>query len=152
VGFSLFGLIVGIAVLAPNFLLLAFPPHDLVPVVRTPLLLLWLERAGQALCLVVPAITQPGHLIWWWSIPAALALVAYYALWARYLASGRRLTLLYDTVWRIPVPMAILPVVVFLAAAAWLSNPWIAIAALLLAAGHIPVAVITSRVPISVAG
>jgi hypothetical protein len=53
--------------------------------------------------------------------------------------------LLYRPLWRVPVPMAILPAAVFLAAAAWLSNPWIAIAALILAAGHIPVSVITAR-------
>ncbi|WOF21902.1 hypothetical protein N8K70_10950 [Microbacterium betulae] len=34
---------------------------------------------------------------------------------------------------------------VFLAAAAWLGSPWIAVAALVLAAGHVPVAMITGR-------
>jgi hypothetical protein len=92
----------------------------------------------------VPAITLAASPQWWWLIPAAVALILYYALWSRYLA-GRRYALLYDSLWGLPVPMAILPVVVFLAAAGWLSNAWIAIAALVLAAGHIPVAVITRR-------
>lgn len=41
--------------------------------------------------------------------------------------------------------MAILPVVVFLASAAWLSNPWIAAAAVILAVGHIPAALLIAR-------
>ncbi|TCK24606.1 hypothetical protein [Pseudonocardia endophytica] len=144
-GFSSLGLVVSIAVLAPNLLLLRFPPRGRRGPAHVPRALEWLERAGQALCLVVPAITEPGNIVWWWALPAAGALVAYYALWTRYLVGGCRVSLLYDRVWLIPVPMAILPVVTFLATAAWLGNLWIAVSALVLATGHIPVAVITSR-------
>ncbi|WOF23264.1 hypothetical protein N8K70_00920 [Microbacterium betulae] len=144
-GFSPLGLVVSIAALAPNLLLIWFPPRDQTPAAHAPRPLEWLERAGQALCLVLPAITRPGNIVWWWTLPAAIALVAYYALWTRYLIDGRLHTLLYEPLWRVPVPMAILPVGVFLATAAWLSNPWIAAAALVLGAGHVPVAIITSR-------
>lgn len=41
--------------------------------------------------------------------------------------------------------MAILPVIVFLAAAALLNNLWVAVAALVLAAGHVPAAVLIAR-------
>lgn len=143
-GFSLLGLIVSILVLAPNLLLLRFPPRGRNAVAHVPRLLEWSERAGQALCLVVPAITLPGAIVWWWAVPAAGALATYYALWGRYLA-GREQGLLYAALWRIPVPMAVMPVLVFLCAAAWLSNPWIAIAAVVLAVGHIPVALLTRR-------
>jgi hypothetical protein len=34
--------------------------------------------------------------------------------------------------------MAVFPVLAFLAAAGWLDNPWLAGAAIILAAGHIP--------------
>ncbi|GGM59339.1 hypothetical protein [Microbacterium saperdae] len=144
-GFSLLGLIVSIAVLAPNLLLLWFPPHGQNTVARVPRLLEGVERMGQALCLVVPAITLPGAIVWWWALPAVLALAIYYGLWGRYLVAGRAQALLYASLWRVPVPMAVMPVVVFLCAAAWLSNPWIAIAAAVLALGHIPVALLTRR-------
>lgn len=42
-------------------------------------------------------------------------------------------------------PRAVLPVVYLGSAAAWLSNPWIAVASVVLAAGHIPAAVVTAR-------
>lgn len=145
VGFSPLGLIVSIAVLAPNLILLWRPPATKPPELRVPPPFEWFERAGQALCLVAPAITVPGWIAWGWAIPAGLALAAYYGLWIRYLAGGRRLAFLYAPVWHVPVPMAILPVAVFLCAAAWLGNAWIAGSAALLAAGHIPVALLTSR-------
>ncbi|MFJ3473323.1 hypothetical protein ACIPJ1_10345 [Microbacterium maritypicum] len=144
-GFSPLGLIVSIVVLAPNLLLLWFPPRGRNVVVRVPRPLEGVERAGQALCLVVPAITVPGAIIWWWVLPAAVALATYDVLWCRYLVEGREQTLLYASLWRVPVPMAVMPVVVFLCAAGWLSNPWIALAAVVLAAGHIPVALLTRR-------
>lgn len=144
-GFSPWGLVVGLAVLAPNLLLVCLPPRVPVPTARVPRLLGWLERVGQALCLVVPAITQPGELAAWWAVPALVALAGYYALWARYVLTGRVGAALYRPWWAVPVPMAILPVVVFLSAAAWLSNPWVAVAAVVLAAGHIPASAIIAR-------
>ncbi|GAB3598596.1 hypothetical protein [Microbacterium tumbae] len=144
-GFSWIGLAVGLAVLAPNLLLIRFPPVEGMPAFRPPAALSWLERAGQALCLVVPAITEPGEFTIGWAAVSGAALLGYYGLWARYLRSGRRVATLYRSLWILPLPMAILPVVVFLATAAWLGNPWIAVAALILAAGHVPVALLTRR-------
>ncbi|WP_194409679.1 hypothetical protein [Microbacterium cremeum] len=144
-GFSPLGLVVALCVLAPTLLLVWFPPQVPVPAAHVPRALGLLERAGQALCVVVPAITLPGRLIGWWAVPAVVALVGYYALWARYLLDGRTATALYRPWWVLPVPMAILPVLVILSTAAWLSNPWIAVAGVILAAGHIPASVIIAR-------
>lgn len=144
-GFSLFGLIIAVAVLAPNFLLLVFSPHGEMATPTLPVLLTWVERAGQALCLVVPVITAAGDLYWWWLLPVALALGGYYALWGRYLLQGRSFADLYLPLCKVPAPMAILPVMVFFFAAAWLSNPWAAGAAVVLAAGHIPASLLIAR-------
>lgn len=145
VGFSPLGLIVSLAVLTPNLLLVWLPPREPLPSAPVPRPIRWLERAGQACCIVVPAITTIGDTASWWALPAASALVGYYALWGRYLTTGRDPTTLYRD-WRgLPVPMALLPVLVFLTSAAWLSNGWIALAALVLAAGHLPAATITAR-------
>jgi hypothetical protein len=144
-GFSPIGLIVGFAVLVPNLLLLWFPPTVSVPAPRIPAALGWTERAGQALCLVVPAITAPGVIVGWWSVPAVAALAGYYALWARYLFTGRDQATLYRRWWMIPVPMAVLPVIVFFSTAGWLSNIWIAAAASVLAVGHIPASLVIAH-------
>jgi len=145
VGFSPWGLAVSVAVLAPNLILVWWPPRTPLPDVRIPIVWRVLERAGQALCLVVPAITVPGPLAWGWSIVVAAAVGGYYGLWARYLATGWDGVSLYSSVLSVPVPMAVLPVLAFLATALWLSNPWIAVAAVVLAVGHIPSAVRIAR-------
>lgn len=144
-GFSPWGLLVSLAVLAPNLLLVRFPPATPVLEVRVPRPLGWLERAGQALCMVVPAITRPGDLAWWWAPVVLVALVGYCALWARYLRSGRVWATLYRPWLGVSVPMAVLPVVAFLATAVWLGDPWIAAAAVVLAAGHVPASLLIAR-------
>lgn len=144
-GFSPWGVGVAMAVLLPNLVLVWAPPRDGYPSARVPSPLTWLERAGQALCLVIPAIISPGALRGWWMLPLIAALAGYYLLWVRYLTRGRTAGLLFEAVWRVPVPMAILPVLTFLAAAAWLGNPWLAASALILGAGHIPASVIRAR-------
>ena len=149
VGWSPLGLVVSLAVLAPNLLLLAFPPRGQAPHPVIPTWLAWLERAGQALCVVVPAITAPGALHAPWptvgAVATAIAVAASWALSLRYLAAGRPWSALYRPAWRVPVPMAVAPVLAFLAASVWLGDGWIALSAVVLAAGHIPVAVLTAR-------
>lgn len=139
-GFSPWGLLVGLAVLLPNLLLVWFPPRTPIPRVVIPWWMGGFERVGQALCLVVPAITAPGDLAWWWCGPVVAGLTGYYALWVRYVRTGRSASALYGPVWGVPVPMAVLPVLVFVAAAMWLRNPWLAVSAAVLAVGHVPAA------------
>lgn len=144
-GFSPWGVGVSLAVLLPNLVLAWAPPRDGYPAAPVPLFLTSLERAGQALCLVIPAIVAPAPLRWWWMLPLIAALVGYYLLWMRYLTRGRTAGSLFEPVWRVPVPMAILPVIAFAAAAVWLGNPWLAAAALILGVGHIPASIIRAR-------
>lgn len=143
--FSPLGLVLSIAVLVPNFLLFVFPPHGARPAVEVPLLTVWLERLGQALCLVVPVITASSLIAWAWVALVLPALVVYYALWGRYLVGGRRWSLLYSSLGVVPVPMAVFPVVVFLGAAGWFGNAWLTLAGVILAAGHIPASIITAK-------
>ena len=143
--FSIAGAAVSLAILAPNVLLLFFRPVDSPPPTRAPWPLAWLERAGQALCLVVPALTgrEPGDP--WWLAGVIVCVGVYLGLWGRYLATGRRFTALYDPLGPIPVPMALFPVAAFLLAAAWLGSWWIALSAIVLGIGHIPLAYAVSR-------
>lgn len=144
-GFSALGLALSLAIFAPSLSLAWFPPRPAVPAGVVPRPVTVLERAGQALCVTIPAITVGASVSWWWFPLVAALVLAYWALWVRYLATGRHLAALFGPVWGMPVPMALLPVVAFLAGAAWLENPWVAIAAAVLAAGHIPSSLITAR-------
>jgi len=144
-GFSGLGLALSLAVFAPNLLLLRFPPRPPIGHVEVPTVFVILERAGQALCVTVPAITVGTSMHWWWLIPVSVLVLGYWGLWVRFLAAGRPLEALFGPVLGVPVPMALLPVATFLAGAVWLANPWVAIAAVVLAVGHIPSSVITAR-------
>lgn len=144
-GFSPWGTVVAVSVLLPSLTLLVLPPRRPLPRVPVARVWVWLERAGQVLCLTVPCITEPGRVRDGWGWVMFAALLAYGALWVRYLVSGRRRDTLYRPWCRVPVPMAVLPVLAFLSAAVWLSNPWIAGAAVVLAAGHLPVSLAMAR-------
>jgi hypothetical protein len=144
-GLSLAGAVVSLAILAPNVLLLFFRPVDSPPPTRSPWPLAWLERAGQALCLVVPALTghRPGNP--WWLTATIICMVAYLGLWVRYLVTGRRFAALYERLGPVPVPMAVFPVAAFLFSAGWLGSWWVALSAVILAVGHIPLALGIAR-------
>ena len=112
--FSIAGLAVSILVLAPNLLLLAAPPRDGIRTRDAGIVATVLERAGQAGCLVAPFLTG-GAATWsLWLVPVVLAVAGYLALWGRYLAE-RRFATLYRSAGPLPIPMAVLPVVAFLA-------------------------------------
>jgi ABC-type glycerol-3-phosphate transport system permease component len=52
---------------------------------------------------------------------------------------GRAEVLFYRSMLGIPLPMAVMPVLYFLLAAAWLNSIWLLISALVLGVGHITV-------------
>lgn len=143
--FSPLGLVLSLAVLAPNLLLLVVPPRGAAPSPVVPLPLSVVERIAQGACVVVPAITPAGTLNTVAGIGAALAVGAYGAGWIRYASTGRRWSALYGSWGPIPVPMAVLPAVAFVLGGLWLSNPWVIGAGALLAAGHIPSAILIAR-------
>lgn len=144
VGFSIIGLAVSVAVLLPNLLLVVFPPRPSLPTLHVPAALRWAERAGQALCLTLPALTAPGAITPGWAAPTGAAVFGYWMLWMRYLRR-RSPASLFGDLRGVPVPMALLPVSAFLSCALLLGNPWIAAAAALLAIGHIPASMLRAR-------
>ncbi len=66
------------------------------------------------------------------------SILFYYAGWIRYFTKGREYKLLFAPLLRIPVPLAISPVLYFSFAAIILHSPILLIASLILAVGHIP--------------
>ena len=142
--FSLVGLAVAVLVLAPNLLLLVAPPRDGIRTRDAGVVATVLERAGQVGCLVAPVVTGAVATLSPWLFLVVVAIAGYLALWVRYLVE-RRFAALYRSVGPLPVPMAVLPVVAFLATGAWLASWWVVAAAVVLGAGHIPNSLATRR-------
>jgi hypothetical protein len=67
------------------------------------------------------------------------ALVIYYAGWMRYLVQGRNEGLFYKSMFGIPLPMAVMPVIYFFSASVLLGSVWLMMCAILLGVGHITV-------------
>lgn len=135
--FSVAGLLVGLAILLPSLLLLAFRARGTPRLPAESLVLTMLERGGQVGCLVLATITSDVLGSWWWGAAVIVCVLAYYGLWIRFFSTGRPFLALYAPLGPIPVPMAIFPVLAFLCCAAWLSNWWLAAAAVVLAFAHI---------------
>ena len=145
-GFSLAGLAVSLAVLAPNLALVWAPPRDRTAItVKVPLPVSALERVGQVGCLVLPAISGTRGHVDAWLVLVVLLVATYHGLWVRYLRTGRRAAQLFAPLGPVPVPMAVVPVLAFLVAAIWLSTWPLAVASALLAVGHVTTAARTAH-------
>jgi hypothetical protein len=139
----LMGWLIPLLVLLPNVLMVRFPPterpEDASGVNR------WLEaleRLGQAGVFVIPCfyrVRVQGAMASVSLVVMALALVCYYRGWLRYVQQGRRYALLFAPMWGIPLPMAVMPVIYFGAAAALLRSWSLAAATVVFAIGHLVV-------------
>ncbi|MGD0038431.1 MAG: hypothetical protein ABSC53_14180 [Bacteroidota bacterium] len=78
-------------------------------------------------------------------IMMSFALVVYYTGWVRYLVKGCSETLFYKSMFGIPLPMAIMPVIYFILASILLGSTWLMISAILLGIGHITISLQSSR-------
>lgn len=138
------GGIITLLVLLPNLIMLIRPPVGVPPNrdKKDSLMKIMevIERIGQAGSFLIPFF-YPLPALRATSVDAlvvmGLALVIYYISWARYALKGHRFVLLYAPLFHIPLPMAISPVVYFAAAAIFLQAVPLAIAAGLLAIGHL---------------
>ena len=66
-----------------------------------------------------------------------LALLVYYAGWTRYFLRGRSHALLFEPFLRLPIPLAISPIVYLLAASMLLGSWCLALATVILGFGHL---------------
>lgn len=101
-----------------------------------------LERIGQAGCFILPffyRVSFSGVKEYLALGVMAAALAVYYSGWVRYIMRGRAEALFYKPLLGIPLPMAVMPVLYFLAAALLLGSFWLLLAAILLGVGHIQV-------------
>lgn len=148
-GFSIFSLLVTILIMLPNLLFFIFPPKNMPAQLRDGgTLLNILEHGGRiaffGLFLFTPSNTQPLQLSLFLVLTGFFLLV-YYALWIRYFRAHRDFRLLMDSVFGIPVPMAIFPILALLFAALWLTA-YLSIPVLVcFAIGHITNSLITEE-------
>jgi hypothetical protein len=140
------GGIITLLVLLPNLLVIIYPPAGAPPqnskdgsLVK---LMSVLERAGQIGSFVIPFFyaldfdINDGEIGIGLTV-MALSLGLYYACWVRYVLLGHRFDLLYKPCLGFPLPLAVCPVVYFLAAAIVLHSLYLWLAAMILAVGHI---------------
>lgn len=134
---------VPLLILIPNLLFGLFPPRNLPGQTDfgTGLLFLTvLERMGQIGIYVLPLLTKPqwAPATRFYAVVMALSLGLYYAGWIRYFIGGRDYALLFSSLWMIPLPMALGPVLYFAAAAGLLRSNPLFVTVIVFASGHIP--------------
>jgi len=147
------GWIVTLAALWPNLLWMLFPPRETSGSGRRASawltgLLEGLERIGRIGLFVVPLfyrIEISGPLEKICAGGMVLALTVYYAGWARYYLRGRDRSLLYKALLKIPIPLAVSPVVYFGAASVVLHSAVLAVVVALFGLSHIPLSHRESR-------
>ena len=81
--------------------------------------------------------------VWLWLV--ALFLILYYAVWIRYFAGRREISLLNRTFLFVPMPLAVFPVLYFLCAAVWLHNLPAVIIMIIFGAAHLSVSIQSFR-------
>lgn len=106
------------------------------------------ERVGQVGSFVIPFFYRLGLVGPTDAVALAVmigALILYYAGWVRYIVLGRAEALLYRSLLSVPLPIAVMPVIYFLAAADLLDSVWLLLAAVALGVGHLTVSWLRSR-------
>jgi len=142
------GGLISLAILAPNVLWMFLPPRRVPTGLESSRLVATAENIGRVAVFVLPffypiavrTIVEKSALA-----AGGLALLIYYAGWARYFANGRDFRLLYRPFLGIPVPMATAPLTCFAAAGMLLHSPWLAIATAFFAAAHLQATVTIAR-------
>jgi hypothetical protein len=142
--------IIPLAIFLPNLLFFVLPPRNMPANNQNneSLLLKAAEGLGRLGVLVVP-VFSPIYFSSGWDISACIAMILfllfYYAGWVRYFVGNRDYGLLFLPMLRIPVPLAISPILYFLCGAVVLHSPFLLVSSIILAIGHIPISIVTAR-------
>ncbi|MFO7611941.1 MAG: hypothetical protein R6W99_05560 [Clostridia bacterium] len=135
-------LIIGL-ILLPNILAAGFPPVNIPVQAKRPpwwIIIIALEWIGRIGIFILPLFWQfsldRNKLIF--LIPMGLMIAIYYMGWIRFFANGSEFRLLFEPLFKIPIPLALSPVLcIFFMGLAQNSWPVVA-AAIIMALGHIP--------------
>ncbi len=142
-GFSYVGAFYLLLLFTPNFIFIKCQPagYRELPA-KEPLLLLWLERAGQVCttcCAVVFSDFNLFPLSLWslWLLGSFLLMLLYEVCWVRYFKGSHALSDFYRGFLGIPAPLAVLPVAAFFLLGIYGRVVWMLLSAVLLGVGHI---------------
>lgn len=135
-------LVIPIMIFLPNVLWVLFPSINSPSSEEKnePALLAALENAGRIGVAVVPVfypLSLHDRGQYYALFVMVLLLLLYYAGWLRFFHCGREYKYLFLPLWRIPIPMAISPVLYFLASAKIVDSFLMVLVAVGLAIGHI---------------
>ncbi len=141
------GWIVTLLLLLPNAFFLLLSPRNVPPETDGQrqlkvTILETIEKLGQIGSFVLPffyAFRFGSMLDMISFIVYGALMVFYYAGWMRYIVTGRQFRMLFAPMAGVPIPMAIAPVLAVLVVALNFHAWPLAVAALILGAGHIPV-------------
>lgn len=138
-----FSLIITILVLIPNiFFSLKKPVNKPSNLPKEPLLLTIIENIGRYGVFIIPLfyeIDASGVLEKVAIAAMASMLLIYYACWMRYFRSGSDFKWMFLPFMKIPIPLAISPVLYFMLSSMILHSFPMLIFSLLLAVGHLPI-------------
>jgi hypothetical protein len=131
-------------ILLPNIFCMIFPPMDIPAESKKPKgwnAIIVLEWIGRLAVFILPLFWEL-RIIGWGKVIILIVMIfcilVYYISWLRYFIGQRKFKLLFKTLFFIPVPMAIFPVL-YLILAGVLLNSWpVVLAAVIFASGHIP--------------
>jgi hypothetical protein len=139
------GWLISLAIALPNLVRVIYPPRlkpvrPASPPGEGTRVMEIVERIGQASVLVIPffynlQIESTVDKLLLAVLLGALGL--YYAGWVRYIIKGHDLVWYYRSLWSLPLPMNMLPVIYFLSASGLLHSIPLAIASIIFGIGHI---------------
>ncbi len=138
--FSWKGLIIAFVSLLPSILMAFLPPKNAPDAIKDNLTLSIIENIGRVALIVILLFSKKSFdrkidvgfglmcVVW------ALDSVG----WIRYFCFGRTYELLYKSLWFVPIPLAVFPLLAFAFAAVWGRNLPLGIAVVVMSVGHIP--------------
>jgi hypothetical protein len=146
--FFSYNLLIPLVILLPNLLFVLLPPLTMPVLEKEKASWLVLERIGQAGVFLVPLF----HMVYLDTVTkqAAFALIimaltVYYFCWWRFFRHKRQYSWLFQPLGIIPIPMAVMPLIYFLASAIIMESLVMFLAAVCLGLGHLPISCKTYR-------
>ena len=142
-GFSYVGLIYLLMLIVPNIIWALSKPVGFGPGNENKILLTF-ERAGQVLCTVTLLLFNdysPKEINTWLILlfVSFAFMILYEIFWIRYFRSSRTMHDFYKSLFAIPVPGAVLPVIAFLLLGIYGRVIWLIISSIIFGIGHIGV-------------
>lgn len=140
-------IMVVILILLPNVLMFIWPPEGMpYKQPKVPLVMTSIENIGRFLCILAPLYLLEGESIQTFNGVVGLmllSLIIYYIGWGRYLLSGNQYKALFEPLLKLPIPMAIFPVIYFMCFAILTQSVILGGAIILFAVGHLYISWLT---------